>query len=386
MLKNLKSYFLILFITILIWTVIDFFFGRNLLNSIKYANNHGTIHPNYHHTFLPKVNKILYWAGLEYNFCTDNHGFRNSCSAVKVREKNFDIVFIGDSVTEGVGLDYEDTIVGIINKNLKDKKIANLAASSYSTHIYNNKIKFLLENGYTFNEVFVLIDPSDIQDDTEIYKVSGNTVISKNRKISFYNFYIDKTKYLIKKTFPMTYEFLILFKKIFNFNKKNLNQIELNDKSNIKNLGNKGKNTLKIKLPKYEKEFKNIDLRRLAWTYDKNINYGEIPVKESIKMSINQMNQLYETLISKNISLSIVIYPLPPQLAFDKELSMQVKIWEKFCYLKCKQFINSFPYFFEKLNETSFLEVNNKYFIQNDVHFNKKGNQAIANLITKHFD
>ncbi len=386
MLKNLKSYFLILFITILIWTVIDFFFGRNLLNSIKYANNHGTIHPNYHHTFLPKVNKILYWAGLEYNFCTDNHGFRNSCSAVKVREKNFDIVFIGDSVTEGVGLDYEDTIVGIINKNLKDKKIANLAASSYSTHIYNNKIKFLLENGYTFNEVFVLIDPSDIQDDTEIYKVSGNTVISKNRKISFYNFYIDKTKYLIKKTFPMTYEFLILFKKKFNFNKKNLNQIELNDKSNIKNLGNKGKNTLKIKLPKYEKEFKNIDLRRLAWTYDKNINYGEIPVKESIKMSINQMNQLYETLISKNISLSIVIYPLPPQLAFDKELSMQVKIWEKFCYLKCKQFINSFPYFFEKLNETSFLEVNNKYFIQNDVHFNKKGNQAIANLITKHFD
>tara|TARA_B100000161_G_C33551139_1_gene415480 strand:+ start:164 stop:1324 length:1161 start_codon:yes stop_codon:yes gene_type:complete len=385
-LKNLKSYFLILFITILIWTVIDFFFGRNLLNSIKYANNHGTIHPNYHHTFLPKVNKILYWAGLEYNFCTDNHGFRNSCSAVKVREKNFDIVFIGDSVTEGVGLDYEDTIVGIINKNLKDKKIANLAASSYSTHIYNNKIKFLLENGYTFNEVFVLIDPSDIQDDTEIYKVSGNTVISKNRKISFYNFYIDKTKYLIKKTFPMTYEFLILFKKKFNFNKKNLNQIELNDKSNIKNLGNKGKNTLKIKLPKYEKEFKNIDLRRLAWTYDKNINYGEIPVKESIKMSINQMNQLYETLISKNISLSIVIYPLPPQLAFDKELSMQVKIWEKFCYLKCKQFINSFPYFFEKLNETSFLEVNNKYFIQNDVHFNKKGNQAIANLITKHFD
>ena len=386
MLKNLKSYFLIFFITILIWTVSDFFFGRNLLNSIKYANNHGTIHPNYHHTFLPKVNKILYWAGLEYNFCTDNHGFRNSCSAVKVREKNFDIVFIGDSVTEGVGLDYEDTIVGIINKNLKDKKIANLAASSYSTHIYNNKIKFLLKNGYTFNEVFVLIDPSDIQDDTEIYKVSGNTVISKNRKISFYNFYIDKTKYLVKKTFPMTYEFLILFKKKFNFNKKNLNQIELNDKSNIKNLGNKGKNTLKIKLPKYEKEFKNIDLRRLAWTYDKNINYGEIPVKESIKISINQMNQLYETLISKNISLSIVIYPLPPQLAFDKELSMQVKIWEKFCYFKCKQFINSFPYFFEKLNETSFLEVNNKYFIQNDVHFNKKGNQAIADLITKHFD
>ena len=76
-----------------------------------------------------------------------------------------------------------------------------MAASSYSTHIYNNKIKYYIENKYIFNEVIVLIDPSDIQDDTEIYKKSNGNIISKNREINNYNFYIDKGKYLVKKKY-----------------------------------------------------------------------------------------------------------------------------------------------------------------------------------------
>ena len=213
MLKNLKSYLLIFFITISIWIVIDFFFGRSLLNSIKYANNHGTVHPNFHHTFLPNVNKILYFAGQEYTFCTDSHGFRKSCNANKKKNKNFDIIFIGDSVTEGVGLDFEDTIVGLIENKFKNRKIVNMAASSYSTMIYNNKLQYLIKNDYSFNEVVVLIDPSDIQDDSEVYKISGETVISKERKINRYNIYIDKIKYLSKNILPMTYEILLQIKK-----------------------------------------------------------------------------------------------------------------------------------------------------------------------------
>jgi len=230
MLKNLKSYFLIFLITISIWIVIDFFLGRSLLNSIKYANNHGTVHPNFHHTFLPNVNKILYFAG-EYTFCTDSHGFRKSCNANKKKNKNFDIIFIGDSVTEGVGLDFEDTIVGLIENKFENRKIANMAASSYSTMIYNNKLQYLIKNDYSFNEVFVLIDPSDIQDDSEVYKISGETVISKERKMDRYNIYIDKIKYLSKNIMPMTYEILLQIKK------------KITNKEN--NLGNKGQNESK---------------------------------------------------------------------------------------------------------------------------------------------
>ena len=384
MLKYLKSYFLILFITILIWIVIDFFFGRSLLNSIKYANNHGTVHPNFHHTFLPNINKILYFAGQEYTFCTDSHGFRKSCNANKKKNKNFDIIFIGDSVTEGVGLDFEDTIVGLIENKFKNKKIGNMAASSYSTMIYNNKLQYFIKNDYSFNEVFVLIDPSDIQDDSEVYKISGETVISKERKVDRYNIYIDKIKYVSKNIMPMTYEILLQIKK------------KITNKEN--NLGNKGRNVSKenilnnlVKLrnsnekKKYDEEFKYIDLRRLAWSYDKSISYGNLQIEESINISINQMQKLYNFLDSKDISLSVVVYPLPPQLAFDKEKSFQVQIWEEFCKFKCKYFINTFPFFFDKLNKSSFREVNKKYYIQNDIHFNKLGNKAIADLIINRY-
>ena len=384
MLKYLKSYFLILFITILIWIVIDFFFGRSLLNSIKYANNHGTVHPNFHHTFLPNINKILYFAGQEYTFCTDSHGFRKSCNANKKKNKNFDIIFIGDSVTEGVGLDFEDTIVGLIENKFKNKKIGNMAASSYSTMIYNNKLQYFIKNDYSFNEVFVLIDPSDIQDDSEVYKISGETVISKERKVDRYNIYIDKIKYISKNIMPMTYEILLQIKK------------KITNKEN--NLGNKGRNVSKenilnnlVKLrnsnekKKYDEEFKYIDLRRLAWSYDKSISYGNLQIEESINISINQMQKLYNFLDSKDISLSVVVYPLPPQLAFDKEKSFQVQIWEEFCKFKCKYFINTFPFFFDKLNKSSFREVNKKYYIQNDIHFNKLGNKAIADLIINRY-
>ena len=384
MLKYLKSYFLILFITILIWIVIDFFFGRSLLNSIKYANNHGTVHPNFHHTFLPNINKILYFAEQEYTFCTDSHGFRTSCNDNKKKNKNFDIIFIGDSVTEGVGLDFEDTIVGLIENKFKNKKIGNMAASSYSTMIYNNKLQYFIKNDYSFNEVFVLIDPSDIQDDSEVYKISGETVISKERKVDRYNIYIDKIKYISKNIMPMTYEILLQIKK------------KITNKEN--NLGNKGRNVSKenilnnlVKLrnsnekKKYDEEFKYIDLRRLAWSYDKSISYGNLQIEESINISINQMQKLYNFLDSKDISLSVVVYPLPPQLAFDKEKSFQVQIWEEFCKFKCKYFINTFPFFFDKLNKSSFREVNKKYYIQNDIHFNKLGNKAIADLIINRY-
>ena len=183
---------------------------------------------------------------------------------------------------------------------------------------------------------------------------------------------------------PMTYEILLQIKK------------KITNKEN--NLGNKGRNVSKenilnnlVKLgnsnekKKYDEEFKYIDLRRLAWSYDKSISYGNLQIEESINISINQMQKLYNFLDSKDISLSVVVYPLPPQLAFDKEKSFQVQIWEEFCKFKCKYFINTFPFFFDKLNKSSFREINKKYYIQNDIHFNKLGNKAIADLIINRY-
>ena len=45
----------------LTFEISDVFFGRNLLNTIKYSNDHGRVHPYFHHNFLPNVDKIFSW-------------------------------------------------------------------------------------------------------------------------------------------------------------------------------------------------------------------------------------------------------------------------------------------------------------------------------------
>ena len=91
-------------------------------------------HSVYHHTF--GKNKVFYKNGIKY--ITDSYGFRNS--SVKNHQKKYErsILFIGDSFTEGIGLNFEDTFVGIIKKTLSKKNIEvfNAARSSYSPIIY----------------------------------------------------------------------------------------------------------------------------------------------------------------------------------------------------------------------------------------------------------
>ena len=56
------------------------------------------------------------------------------------------IILLGDSFTQGAGVDYKDTFAGIHNK--LNKKIINLSAVSFFQFIFKTKF---IEN---YNEVF----------------------------------------------------------------------------------------------------------------------------------------------------------------------------------------------------------------------------------------
>ena len=141
----------------------------------------------YDHKFKNNYNSIIGWGDFRYRLCTDSNGFRTSCNA-KVNElSEFDIAFIGDSFTEGVGYEYEKTFIGLIDKKLKDKKIANLAVTSYSPSIYFTKINYLIKNDYKFKEVIVFLDISDLSDDILCYKVNNQKVVRRNNYKNCYN-------------------------------------------------------------------------------------------------------------------------------------------------------------------------------------------------------
>ena len=88
---------------------------------------------------------------------------------------------------------YEQTFVGLIAEQMPEKKIANLGVMSYSPTIYYLRLIDFLDKGYTFKELVVYIDISDIQDEANYAIVDGRVVdtiknIQKQQMFPLLNF------------------------------------------------------------------------------------------------------------------------------------------------------------------------------------------------------
>ena len=83
-------------------------------------------------------------------------GFRDNINQPLNREKTFSIL-IGDSFIEGVGLNYENTIGGIIENKAKIKVLKN------SVEHWLNGVK-ILEYVYQSNAMWELVDKSKFKD------------------------------------------------------------------------------------------------------------------------------------------------------------------------------------------------------------------------------
>ena len=362
--KNIASIFISLFFII----SIDFFFGKKILHYLYSLNfidspmevklQRKAIEENersyriqntfFHHSLKPNIKVDSNWGGIKYKTCTNKYGFRENCSKENFKNNNLqNILFIGDSFTEGLGLDYEKTFVGLYEKYSKDK-VLNLAVTSYSPIIYFNKIKYYLDRGLQAKHVIVFIDISDIDDEKNYYKIceDGKHVcdvqpINNLSKITN----IGKTE---------EQNFLPLM----NFLKQQIRKV---------------KKRIKPENYIYRRNF-----QRSSWTYLEN-NFTD---NQGINNAINYMTKLSNYLNNRNIKLSIGVYPHPATLLYDTENSLQVKIWSDFCEENgCENFINLFPTFFSKKSYMQDSEIIDKYYIKQDIHFNESGNQEIFDKI-----
>ena len=136
---------IILFISFCLFVLIDFFLGKQIINYLFSDNKPIIKNAIYHHDREKNVNeRKIYNKVSSYNLCTNNYGFKSNCKKKKIISKKIDYAFIGDSFTEGVGLNYEDTFVGLFSNDYKDKIVVNLGVESYSPKIYFKKIEYLI--------------------------------------------------------------------------------------------------------------------------------------------------------------------------------------------------------------------------------------------------
>jgi hypothetical protein len=322
--------------------LIDALVGNRFLSADKWA---GTRHHVYHHTLAPNVVTKGNWGGW-YTLCTDGNGFKSDCHSPTRR--HFDIGIIGDSFTEGIGLPYEHTFVGMIAKTHPELTVANLGVASYSPSIYLTKVKYLLSQGYTFKRIYVYVDLSDIQDEAVDYILQDGRVLSRGGR-GLRNGLIEFLEETMSSTFPLS----------------------ANALARIVKVGAYGGVPA---VPTYlEKDFP-----RSAWPYNPTATgYEPVGVEGGIRNAVRAMNELYELLNRMNIRLSVGVYPWPGQLLYDTQDSRHVVLWREFCRTRCEYFFNSFPVFFTLVAQHGAVNTIRDYYIAGDFHFNEAGNRVL---------
>ena len=339
----------ILFITSISFFILFDVTAKNLINYFNNGTDYTIKNPIYHHDLKKNFNQENYFQFKKYRIITNSLGFKDS----KIRniEQNSSkrrVIFIGDSFTEGVGLDYENTFVGIIDKYLSKYSISvlNAGVSSYSPKIYYRKIKYLIEDeGIKFSDLVVYIDISDIENEALYYLIDENDNI------------ISRKENDISKNTPYNYIRNLLANNTF---------IIFNTSSIIKQI---------IK-PTPVDYIKILKRSRLDNEYS---NYG---FEEALKY----MNKLYDLCTKNQINLIVSIYPWPTQILEEDLNSKQVQIWSNWSMQKKVKFINYFPLLVkENISTEDKKKIIDKFYFKNDVHFNIKGNKLIADYFIKNF-
>ena len=383
--KKILNFFLkflfIIFISLSLFLIIDFSFGRILIDKyidqIKdnpyYLKKQRVRHSFYHHTLAPLIDyRKTGWGPTSYRLCTNYHGFKSKCGTLG--SDHYDIGFIGDSFTEGLGLRHEETFVGII-EDKKKLNVANMGVSSYSPKIYLSKIHHFIGRGMKFKHIVVFIDVSDLIDDSNSY-IFKNDLKVRDKKIG------KRIENAFKIYFPM-FDYLT-------FNLTNNNRYRTTN--NIFTRVNIYTEINQIKDKNLREVYSKMNLRS-AWTYSKTnqIKGYDLPIDVAIKEQVETMDQLYELLKKNNIKLSIVVYPWPQTILYDKRENLMKTTWENFCKNKCANFINTFPLFMnddddddddEKSKKNLIIK---KYYQLGDIHFNREGHKLIADYFIKNF-
>ena len=298
---------------------------------------------------------------------TDENGFRYSGKKRLLKNKN--IIFLGDSQTFGVGSNWEDTFVGILEERFQKYNFFNLGVPSYSPSVYNYLLNRFSEKKLNLNKIFVLIDLTDVGDEANRWEIVNDKPYLKNEKI-FYKKNEGFSKFK-KENFKGIY---LISSKVRSYLRKvkNTKTKENNEKKYKPVNGNPTGGFIYTNhqvLTGCNKEEK-----KTKWW-----NCGQI--EKGLSDIENNIVKLGEKAKDLNSEFYIIIMPWPDTLNFGQTQFN----WEKFALnlcvkSNCNKLINVFPEFRkikkEKKNWLNYL------YLPHDIHLTIEGNKIIADEIT----
>ena len=373
----LKKFVIVLSIYLSLDIIFFYFLPIDLKSKLYNNRAHRIKSFYYHHDLRPMASFYDHWGYEKYQIFTNNLGFKDKNNR-KINFKNRNLLFIGDSFTEGVGIKYEDTFVGLIESKLKEKndniEILNAGVQSYSTSIYLSKIHYLLNiKKLPITDIVVVVSGGDIFDDAYKYlDIDENFILNhvdhKNKiVINLINFFKSNTliyqvisRITPPKVIPGLIKSLFIKKTSLNYNEK---ENEL----------------LKIS---------NDEISKMSFLYLQDYNYlfskDEFDKwgKNAIDKSINNLKELAKIAEKKNINLNILYLYEPTIILREPDITVLTYIKDSFKSLETNRvsFFELNDYF--KGYKDKYEVYKNLFFI-NDIHLNKKGNKLVFEEILK---
>jgi hypothetical protein len=339
-------------------------------------------------------------AATSYRFATNSLAMVDAePRIVEPRSSRCRILLIGDSFTEGYGVGWESSYVGILAEWWKryDIDLLNAGVIGYSPSIYYRKVRHLIEDvGLKFDALFVAIDMSDIKDEWANYDMDGEERVVhitrdfpaepvRNPTVA------DRMIFAVidnSLTAHLVFEIISrspLKPDFHAYGSAEAPPIDLRqDRPRaplrsttsdltglLKTLSVDGSSIDRLPMP-FVAKYGYWALDHADW-----LEYG----KNGLRVAAERMDRLVALLRRHKIPLSISVHPWQTNLlAGDKE-SVQVKFWRAWALKRDVGFINLFPAFFREGSEAA-----NADFLKGDFHWNSRGHAIVAEEISRQYD
>ena len=308
------------------------------------------------------------WGQERYALNINSQGFRDEqVRQVPLADPRPRILMLGDSFTESMG-PWNTSFVGRLAARFPQYEILNGGVGGYSPSNYLNTERIAVKSGLDFDEAIVFIDISDVQDEAALVSDidSSGAVALARHQYHYQTWYSNLRKFVSK--------YLVLTNYVWEFAERILvgsgyYHLDHGFNGNI------------------------FDLERSGWTYRKvvedqpfELGFAPLGVEAGIAKEKRKMDLLYADLANRNIPISVVVYPWPAQLIYDKVDSREVQIWREWCQGKCKRFVTIFPEFFAAKEQCPKLQPG-CWYLRNwtfgDIHLNANGNAIVADAVSK---
>ncbi len=349
--KKLTFYFLFIFIFVSLILSIDFVMSNTLLDyksCMKYEKFYYELKKNCRGKYRFKKSFPI------VETITDEMGLRVGKKSIPKSKDKKNIFIFGDSFTYGVGIEFEKTFAGLIEKKYENFNVYNFGVGSYSPSVYLYKLKKILKEDLIPEKILLFLDLTDLIDEAARWQYDENN--EDIRLISSHTYETSKKKEKFTKRHFKLSTNIASYLNYHTRNLKELTYIKLNKKRKIKT--------------SIQGSFTYLDYDSLDKRFWKENDFFK--GKEILKKRLLQIAEISKT---NKIEFYLIIYPWAETLEFgQKNFS-----WSNFAHEICSNdkcnLIDTIPDFqiYKNQNKNWSTDL---YFL-NDEHFNEKG----ANLL-----